>query len=70
MFNQIARVSEYIKPEPGGRDHCVRGDNLAFEVRASESERTRRNGQEGRCYWVSSAQSDYKRKSRGKVEAD
>ena len=40
MFDQIARVSEYIKPQPGGRDHYVRVDNLAFEVRARESVRT------------------------------
>ena len=38
-FDLTARVSEYTKPELGGQDHCVRVDDLTFEVRAGESVR-------------------------------
>ena len=31
-FEMGARVSEYMKPEPGGTDHCVRTDDLTFTI--------------------------------------
>ena len=34
-FEMGARVSEYTQAEPGGSDHCVRTDDLTFEVRTA-----------------------------------
>lgn len=38
-FEMGARISEYTKAEPGSSDHCVRTDDLTFDVRTATETR-------------------------------